>query len=203
MARIPLVRLDGTGETRARGMTRLVLLAGRRWLGREADPVGAAAHNSGILWRTLVSGGVNTRRRSVLPDGLAELVTFVTAVDIGCSWCVDFGASVWERKGLDPQILREAVNWRTSDRFDADQRAAFDYAEAVTAQPPQVDDAMVADLRARFGDAGVVELTYLIAFENLASRFNSSLGLSTQGFSSGDACALAAAAGGAAGRAAG
>jgi AhpD family alkylhydroperoxidase len=139
----------------------------------------------------------------VLPHGLAELVTFVTAVDVGCSWCVDFGASIWERKGLDPQILREAVAWRTSDRFDADHRAAFAYAEAVTAQPPQVDDAMVADLRARFGDAGVVELTYLIAMENLASRFNSSLGLSNQGFSSGDACALAAAAAGSAGRAAG
>jgi AhpD family alkylhydroperoxidase len=203
MARIPLVRLDGSEGTRARGMTRLLMLASRRQMGREADPLGAVAHHRGVLWPMMVFAGVDSRRRSVLPDGLAELVTFVTAVDIGCSWCVDFGASVWERRGLDPQILREAVNWRTSDRFDADHRAAFAYAEAVTAQPPQADDAMVADLRARFGDAGVVELTYLIAFENMASRFNSSLGLSTQGFSSGDACALAAAGAGPVGRAAG
>jgi len=191
MARIPLVRLDGTGETRARGAARLLIRAGRRQVGLEADPLAAGAHHPGVMWRLLVSGIANVRRRSVLPDGLADLVTFVTAVDIGCSWCVDFGASLWERKGLDGQTLREAVQWRTSDRFSDDEKAAFGYAEAVTAQPPRVDDAMVADLRARFGDAGVVELTYLVAMENMASRFNHALGLSSQGFSSGDACAPA------------
>jgi len=148
MARIPLVRLDGTGETRARGAARLLIRAGRRQVGLEADPLAAGAHHPGVMWRLLVSGIANVRRRSVLPDGLADLVTFVTAVDIGCSWCVDFGASLWERKGLDGQTLREAVQWRTSDRFSDDEKAAFGYAEAVTAQPPRVDDAMVADLRA-------------------------------------------------------
>jgi AhpD family alkylhydroperoxidase len=203
MARIPLVRLDGTDQARARGVTRLLMLGARRWMGQEADPLGAVAHHRGVLWPMLVFEGVDSRRRSVLPRGLADLVQFVTAVDIGCSWCVDYGASAWERRGLDPQVLREAVDWRASDRFDADQRAAFAYAGAITAQPQQVDDAMVADLRVRFGDAGVVELTFLVALENQRSRFNRAIGLSNQGFSSGEACALAAAAAGPAGRALG
>jgi hypothetical protein len=49
---------------------------------------------------------------------------------------------------------------------------------------------MVADLLHQFGEPGVVELAYLVALENMRSRFNSTLGLTTQGFSSGEACSL-------------
>jgi len=56
----------------------------------------------------------------------------------------------------------------------------------------QVTDEMVDDLRTRFGEDGLVELVYLVALENMRSRFNSSLGLASQGFSSGEACSLAA-----------
>ena len=47
----------------------------------------------------------------------------------------------------------------------------------------QVTDEIVADLLHRFGEPGVVELAYLVALENMRSRFNSTLGLTTQGFS--------------------
>jgi hypothetical protein len=40
----------------------------------------------------------------------------------------------------------------------------------------------------RFGRDGVVELTHQIALENLRSRMNSALGITEQGFNSGDAC---------------
>ena len=69
-------------------------------------------------------------------------------------------------------------------------REAFGYAEAVSGDLSTVQDEMVADLRQRFGDDGAVELTYLIALENMRSRFNSSLGIASQGFSSGDACVI-------------
>ncbi|HEY0807510.1 MAG TPA: carboxymuconolactone decarboxylase family protein, partial [Pseudonocardiaceae bacterium] len=49
-------------------------------------------------------------------------------------------------------------------------------------------DDQVADLTRRFGPAGVVELTYEIAHENMRARMNSALGITEQGFSSGVAC---------------
>jgi alkylhydroperoxidase family enzyme len=58
----------------------------------------------------------------------------------------------------------------------------------MTATPTEATDEQVADLERRFGRDGVVELTYQIALENLRSRMNSSLGITEQGFSSGDAC---------------
>ncbi len=185
MARIPL-------DTSRRGVgTRLLLAVARRKYGADLDTTLAIAHRPPLLraWGTFELQ--NARLRSVLPDGLADLVVFVSAVRIGCSWCVDFGASLWEKAGLDPVVVREAVRWRESEAFDAPTRTTFEYAEAVCADPLAVDDVLARRVQGYFGDAGLVEITYWAALENMRSRFNSALGLSSQGFSSGEACALA------------
>jgi AhpD family alkylhydroperoxidase len=173
--------------------TRLLLGMGRRMMGTHTDNLGAMAHRPGVLvpWAMMETGA--QRARSVLPGHLPDLVVFVVSVRLGCSWCIDFGASRWEQRGLDPAVLRHAVTWRDAPAsvFDDDARAAFAYAEAVSAEPVEVDDAMVDDLVGRFGEDGVVELTFWAALENMRGRFNSALGITSQGFSTGDACALA------------
>ena len=65
----------------------------------------------------------------------------------------------------------------------------LEYAEAMTATPPAVSDDMAESLRADLGNDGFVELTIIIAVENERSRFNSALGLTSQGFK--DRCELA------------
>ncbi len=42
----------------------------------------------------------------------------------------------------------------------------------MTTDPHTVTDEQMADLRARFGDAGVIELTYQIGLENMRARMN-------------------------------
>lgn len=188
MARIPLPLQDRT--KRPSFLTRHALAYVRKSYGADLDSALATSHHPGVFWPWGLMEMAGERRKSVLPEHLDHLVVFVTAVNLGCSWCVDFGASLWEKRGLDPGILREASHWSTSTAFDPDTRAAFGYAESVSGDLSTVDDEIVADLRKRFGDAGLVELTYLIALENMRSRFNSSLGLTSQGFSSGDACVI-------------
>ncbi len=55
------------------------------------------------------------------------------------------------------------------------------YAEAMMTTPLEVTDGMVAELRCSLEDA-LVELTMMISVENSRSRFNSSLGMTGQGF---------------------
>ncbi len=40
----------------------------------------------------------------------------------------------------------------------------------------------IEQLRAHFDDNAIIELTALIAFQNLSSKFNSALGVEAQGF---------------------
>ncbi len=68
------------------------------------------------------------------------------------------------------------------------ERRVLEYAEAMTATPPAVTDAMADALRADLGVDGFVELTMMVAVENERSRFNSALGLTSQGFA--DRCEL-------------
>jgi len=66
----------------------------------------------------------------------------------------------------------------------------LDYAAAMSRTPVEVSDELVDALRAVFGAAALVELTYLIALENLRARFNLALGIGSSGFSEGMVCAV-------------
>ena len=78
--------------------------------------------------------------------------------------------------------------WRESDVFTDTERAVLEYAEAMSTTPLDVTDEMVAGLTERLGVAAVVELTEMVALENERSRFNSAMGLESQGYS--DVCEL-------------
>lgn len=190
MARVPLDPARSTGP-----LTRAMLAVSRRKYGADLEPVLALAHRPPLLRAWSIFELQNERLGSVLPGRLADLVVFVSAARIGCSWCVDFGAAHWEQGGLDPDVLRDAAHWRDSSRFDEATRCALEYAEQVCGEVGQIDDDLVERVRGHFGDHGLVEITYWAAVENLRSRFNAALGLSSQGFSSGEACALASASG--------
>jgi alkylhydroperoxidase family enzyme len=90
--------------------------------------------------------------------------------------------------GLDVERLKYVDDYATSPLYTNDERAAIGYADAITRDPHTVTDEQVADLRRRFGDAGVFELTYQIGIENMRARMNTALGITEQGFNSGAAC---------------
>ncbi|RAU95052.1 carboxymuconolactone decarboxylase family protein [Mycolicibacter senuensis] len=169
-------------------LTRAMYRYAKRRFGEVPEPFTVIAHHRRLLVANAVHEGLLQSASRKLPAGVRDLAVFWTARTIGCSWCVDFGAMLSRLEGLDVERLKEIDDYATSPRFTADERAAIAYANAVTTDPHSVTDAQVADLRARFGDDGVIELTYQIGVENMRARMYSALGITEQGFSSGDAC---------------
>jgi AhpD family alkylhydroperoxidase len=160
----------------------------KRRFGEVPEPFTVSAHHPGLL----LAGGIHEmaleKASRKLPANIRELAVYWTARTIGCSWCVDFGTMLQRLDGLDVERLKDIDNYKTSPRYSEDERAAIAYADAMTTDPHTVTDEQVADLRRRFGDAGVIELTYQIGVENMRARMNAALGITEQGFSSGDAC---------------
>jgi alkylhydroperoxidase family enzyme len=78
--------------------------------------------------------------------------------------------------------------WRESALFSPLERRVLDYAEAMSQTPPTVTDEASAALLAELGPAGLIELTNVIAFANMAARENVALGIEAQGFAT--ACQL-------------
>ena len=178
--RLPKARLDGVyGAV----MTRVA----KRMCGEVPD-------NAYVLWHNLpVAKAVfgfeqKVGRWKALDPHLKTYAEMASAGAIGCSWCLDFGYFLAHTKGLDESKVREVPRWRESQVFTGLEREVMAYAEAMTATPPEVTDEMVASLDRQLGHAAVVELTMMVAVENERSRFNSAMGLASQGFS--DVCEL-------------
>ena len=91
-------------------------------------------------------------------------------------------------EGLDVERLKDIDNYATAPAYTDDERAAIAYADAMTTQPKTVTDEQVDELRAALRRDGVIELSHQIAHENKRARINPALGITEQGFSSGDAC---------------
>ena len=72
--------------------------------------------------------------------------------------------------------------WRDSSLFQPEERLALEYAEAMTITAPGVNDDLRHRLKQHWDDNAIVELTGLIAFQNLSSKFNAALDVPSQGF---------------------
>jgi uncharacterized peroxidase-related enzyme len=181
-------RIEPLPPKRANWLIRAMYRYAKRRFGEVPEPFAVVAHHPRLLIANAVHETMLQSASGKLPANARELAVFWTARTIGCSWCVDFGAMLQRLDGLDVKRLADIENYATSPYFTDDQRAAIAYADAVTTDPHSVTDEQVADLRARFGESGVIELTYQIAVENMRARMNTALGITEQGFNSGDAC---------------
>jgi AhpD family alkylhydroperoxidase len=155
----------------------------RRQFGLEAEPTKALLHQPKVL-TAIARFGMRSQKWSRLDSGLKELACLSVASQIGCSWCMDFGYYMSRTNGMPIEKLEQVLGWRDSTVYTPLERKVLEYAEAMTVTPPTVTDEMVAGLRKDLDDAQLVELTAMISAENLYSRTNSALGLTSQGFKS-------------------
>jgi AhpD family alkylhydroperoxidase len=181
-------RIESLPPKRAGLLVRTLYRIAKRRLGEVPEPFAVVAHHPRLLVANAVHETMLASASRRLPANVRELAVFWTARTIGCSWCVDFGSMLQRLDGLDVQRLKDIAEYAISPLFTDDERAAIAYADAITTGPHSVTDGQVDDLRARFGDDGVIELTYQIGVENMRARINTALGITEQGFNSGDAC---------------
>lgn len=154
----------------------------RRKYGRVLD--------AGLLWAraprlfgavALLYGALD-RKRSPIPPAMRSLITVRVSQINHCAFCVDVNSATLLKRGVSEDKVMALADWRTSDLFDACERDVLDYAEAMTLSDRAVADAQVERLRRHFDADGVVELTALVAFQNMSSKFNAALAVPAQGF---------------------
>lgn len=194
-----MVRVATPARRRAAVRERLVFWFTRRALvglaGRPADPdrmiepLRMYAHLPGVLrgYAKLEQATAGTHRVDGRFQALAELKA---ATLTRCAYCIDLGSEVARRWGLTDKELLALPGYATSPLFTAVDRLVLRYAEGMSVTPVDVPADVVDQLRGHFRDDQIVELTHLIALENLRGRFNLALGIEAAGFSDGRVCAL-------------
>ncbi|MBI4205492.1 MAG: carboxymuconolactone decarboxylase family protein [Betaproteobacteria bacterium] len=126
--------------------------------------------------------GMIDRRSSPIEPALRSLITVRVSQINHCPFCVDLNSATLMRRGASQEKAQALADWRESGLFSDRERIALDYAEAMTASQSGVDDTLMAQLRQHFDEDAIIELTGLIAFQNMSSKFNAALGVPAQRF---------------------
>jgi len=181
-------RINPVTATEAGPFLKMLYRIARKRFGAVPEPIAVSAHHPRLMRASVIHELMVERAAKTLPVSVRELAVYRTATQLGCSWCVDFGTMLQRLDGLDIERLKHIDDYATSPSFTAQERLAIAYADAMTATPVSVTDEQTAELEKEFGRKGLLELTYVVALENQRGRANSSLGITDQGFTSGDAC---------------
>jgi alkylhydroperoxidase family enzyme len=153
----------------------------RRKFGAVLDPLTPLGHHPGVL-RAYSRFEQASARWNRLDPKLKDLADMAVVVKIGCPWCLDFGYWIMHTHGIPRAIIEAVPRWRESDLFTPLERLVLEYAEAMTATPPTVDDGLVAKLREHLDDGQIVELSMIVCLEQVRSRFAAAMGVPAQGF---------------------
>lgn len=154
----------------------------KRKFGQILKPALIWARSPKLFAAIAILYGVLDRKSSPIDPILRSLVTVRVSQINGCRFCIDINSALLAKRTGSMNKVDALERWRESELFDKKERGVLEYAEAITYTGRQVDDNLIRRLYGYFSEDEMVELTGLIAFQNLSSKFNSALDIPPQGF---------------------
>lgn len=154
----------------------------RRKYGQELEPTKLWGKSPKVFAALALLYGALDRRSSPIEPELRSLITVRVSQINWCAFCVDINSMTVLKRGSSKAKLNELENFETSELFSVREKAALHYAEVVTLSDKQVSSDDRERLQEFFSEEQVIELTALISFQNMSSKFNAALDVKPQGF---------------------
>ncbi len=191
------MRITGRPPETAGPLLRIIARVARRktkqLTGRETERMIEPFNAYALLPRLLLGYGAledATSKLHSVPERVKMLAELKAATLTNCEWCIDIGSQIARRSGLSDAELLALPRYRDSDLFTELERLAIDYAVGMSRTPVDVPDELFEQLRSHLDETQLVELTNIIALENMRGRFNLALGIGSAGFTEGMVCAV-------------
>lgn len=106
-----------------------------------------------------------------LDKALLELIKIRVSQINGCAFCIDMHVTAARKLGLDEQRMHLLAAWREAPVFSVAERAALEWAEALTRLPDgTVPDAAYEHASAHFTTAQIADLSLAVAEINAWNR---------------------------------
>ncbi len=154
----------------------------RRRYGAVLEPARLWGRSPKVFAALALLYGALDRRRSPIEPALRSLITVRVSQINWCAFCVDINSATSLKRGIEEPKLAKLSDYAASDLYTEREKAALAYAEVVSFSNLKPKPEHIERLRRHFDDDSIIELTALIAFQNLSSKFNSALGVEPQGF---------------------
>lgn len=146
--------------------------------------------NSSLLWARspkLFLGlsclyGALDRKTSPISPALRSLIIVRVSQLNGCAFCIDLNSSILLERGVPFLKVQELGNWQKSTLFNNEEKIVLEYTEAMTITEKRVSKDLFNHLKEFFNDDQIIELTAMIAFQNMSTKFNTAFDVPPQGF---------------------
>lgn len=113
---------------------------------------------------------------SSIEHELQELVFLRVSQINGCGYCMDMHGTALRKGGIEPRKLDTLPAWHESRFFDARERAALGWAEALTRLSSAApSEAAYAALAPHFDEKGISDLSMAVAVINAWNRLGAGL----------------------------
>ncbi len=121
------------------------------------------------LFKKLSEFAAATRHGSI-EHRILSLVEIRASQLNGCAFCLDMHVKQARIEGERELRLHHVAIWRESPLFDARERAALAWTEALTRLQHGVSDELYREVRAQFSDKEMADLTFAIMVINCWNR---------------------------------
>jgi AhpD family alkylhydroperoxidase len=161
---------------------RLILALQRRRYGAELEPARLWGRTPKVFAAQTLLYRALERKDSPIESALRSLILVRVSQINWCEFCIDLNSSNALQRHVSSSKLDALRDFENSGLYSEREKAALAYANAMTDSNVRADESTIARLSAHFSEEAVIELTALIAFQNLSSKFNAALGVAPQGF---------------------
>jgi AhpD family alkylhydroperoxidase len=109
--------------------------------------------------------------RATLDKKLIDLIFLRVSQLNGCVYCIDSHAHDLRKAGESERRINALIVWRETEFFDASERAALAWAEALThVSATHAPDEVYRPLLDVFTERQIMELTFAVGLMNLFNR---------------------------------
>lgn len=176
------MRISKRPESKYPLWIRLIFRGQKKKYGDSLEPTRLWGHSPRLLMGLQALYSAIDRKSSPIDPALRSLVTVRVSQINHCSFCIDINSALLQKRGVPMDKVLAIAEYETNPAFNEKERAALAYAEAMTRSDKRVDDTIFQHLRAHFSEDAIIELTAVIAYQNMSSKFNAALDVPPQGF---------------------
>lgn len=154
----------------------------KRHYGQVLEPAKLWGRTPKVFATLALLYGAIDRKTSPIEPSLRSLITVRVSQINWCKFCIDINSMMVLKRGNSEEKLAELERFEASTLFSDREKAALHYAEVMTLSDQQVTEQDRNWLAQHFSEDEIIELTALIAFQNMSSKFNEALDVQPQGF---------------------
>jgi alkylhydroperoxidase family enzyme len=147
------------------------------------------AHVPAVFW-SFANSWREVFKNGVADHDIKELCRVYVSRSVKCEFCGNQRSMKAASQGVVEADYRDLINFESSTRYDARQKAALSYAEAITWDLP-VDDAFWARLKKHFSEPELVEIGYFVALTMGQQRWLRTLDIEHHQIMTGTAASMA------------